>query len=144
MRTILHISSQIALVAIFVLSAIGCNPNEIATEKATADKKAVGQWHLVGITSGWTGKTSPPSEKVELAIDQQQQGIIYENGKQVLTYQYTLEESNSGIVRYSIIQKTGNSTIFYPPAKGNFRVSTKQLIIGDTGIDGNDYIFERN
>jgi hypothetical protein len=128
----------------FLFMVVSCNQDEIATKKSIASKKAVGSWLLTGIKSGWTGETSPPTQKVMLVIDNQQQGIIYENEKDVLRFQYTLDENYSGLLRYSIIQQTGTSTIFYPPVRGNFRVSTKQLIIGDTGVDGNDYIFERN
>lgn len=127
----------------FLFTVVGCNPDEIATKKSIASKKAVGSWLLTGITSGWTGETSPPTQKVTLVIDKQQ-AIIYENEKDVLRFQYTLDENYSGLMRYSITQQTGTSTIFYPPVQGNFRVSNKQLIIGDTGVDGNDYIFNRN
>ncbi|MBC3785684.1 hypothetical protein [Spirosoma utsteinense] len=144
MRNILSFSNLIAVMSILSVLIVSCNQNEVATQKAIADKKAVGRWNLVGITSGWTGKTNPPIDNVELAIDQQQKAVIYENGKEMLTFQYSLEETKSGLVRYSITQKAGNSPIFYPPSRGNFRVNTKQLIIGDTGADGNDYTFTRD
>ena len=142
-------------VAVF-LSLVGCSreeaspnptlpvsttPNQIATTSTTVAAKAVGQWQLVTITSGWTGKNSPPVQSIELVIDNQLQAIYYEEGKEVLRYKYLLRETPSGI-RYSVTQQTGKATISMQ-SEGNFRVNNQQLTIGDTGVDGNDYTFER-
>ena len=143
MKSVLPNSILFCILNAFIFIAIGCNPDEIATKKAVADKKAVGRWHLTGIKSGWTGTISLPVQQVNLSIDQQQQGIIYESGTAVIQFHYVLEDNTPGTLRYSINQQTGTSTNFYPPSRGNFRVSSKQLIIGDTGVDGNDYIFEK-
>ena len=86
---------------------------------------------------------STPAKKVVLVIDEQRQSIVFEDGKETVRFQYILTETNPGILRYSIHQQSGTSTLFYPPTHGNFRVSSKQLIIGDTGVDGNDYFFAK-
>lgn len=126
---------------LFMLSS--CSHPDSVVNESTATRKSIGRWHLSGIKSGWTNIMSTPAKKVVLVIDEQRQSIVFEDGKETVRFQYILTETNPGILRYSIHQQSGTSTLFYPPTHGNFRVSSKQLIIGDTGVDGNDYFFAK-
>ena len=130
-------------ITVLLLSSISCQHESIATEKATADKKAVGHWRLVSITSGWTGKTDSPTEKIEMHINEQQQVTVLKNDTEVASYQYILEKIGSGMLRYTITQQRG-SFPFYLPKEGSFNLSGKQLILDSTPVDGPAYTFERN
>lgn len=144
---------MLGLVFVLSISLIACNreaanpnpvmsvPTQTATTSATAMAKSEGRWRLVSILSGWTGKTSVPVQDIELVIDNQLQAIYYEGGKEVSRYQYVLTASTSGI-RYSVTNQIGKPTL-YLQREGNFRVSDQQLIVGDTGVDGDDYTFRR-
>lgn len=114
---------------------------QVATSSSIAIVKSKGRWRLVSVLSGWTKQTSVAVQNIELVIDSQLQATYYEEGKEVSRYQYVLTESPWGI-RYSIINQVGK-TILSLQREGNFRVSDQQLIVGDTGNDGNDYSFKR-
>lgn len=116
-------------------------PTSEVVTVATATHKAVGRWKLATIQSGWTGESRLATQNIELVIDHQLQTSFYEDGKEVLRYQYVLSEFPLGI-RYAITKPVGKSSFYLQPA-GNFRVTDVQLIIGDTGLDGNDYTFNR-
>jgi hypothetical protein len=143
MMSFLINSNSRIIVMVLLLSLISCKQDSIAIEKVTADKKAVGHWHLVSITSGWTGKTDSPTEKIEMRINEQQQATVYKNDIEVSSYQYTLEETGSETLRYKITQHSGTSPL-YLPKEGYFKVSNRQLTMDSTPFDGPAYIFERN
>ena len=119
----------------------------IQTAIASARVKSEGRWQLVSVLSGWTGKASLPVQTTELVIDNQLRAIYYEDGKEVSRYQYVLTGSPSSTgspsgIRYSVINQVGKPTLSFQ-REGNFRVKDQQLIVGDTGNDGNDYTFRR-
>lgn len=128
------------LLLLFFMS--GCNQEKIATETSTAYKKAIGHWQLMSITSGWTGQVSSPATKIEMVINPQSEGIIYENGKEVLRYTYTLEGSPILIFHYNVTGQNGVSPIGFSSG-AVFQVSHKELIISNAHTDGGTYRFER-
>ena len=132
-------SRAILLLLIFIS---GCNQEKIATETSAAYKKAIGHWQLMTITSAWTGQVSMPSSQIEMVITPQAQGIIYENGKAVQLYTYTLEGSPSLIFRYTITRQNSVSPIGFSSG-AIFQVSHQELIISDAPTDGGTYRFER-
>lgn len=131
------------IATVLLLSLISCKQDSIAIEKVTADKKAVGHWRLISITSGWTGKTDSPTEKIEMSINEQQQATIYKNDTKVSSFQYTLEQASSETLLYRISQQSGSSP-FSLSKEGYFKVSSRQLIMDSTPVDGPAYLFERN
>jgi hypothetical protein len=122
---------------------VSCDPNEIATKKSTANKKAVGRWHLVSIKSGWTGVISSPAEKIDMVIDENQQATVYKDDTEVARFQYTLEQTASETLRFMITKQSGTSPISLFSGS-YFSVSSKQLILDDTFVDGPAYTFERS
>lgn len=143
MKNITVSSIPLIVVTALLFSLVSCDRDSIATESVTADKKAVGHWHLVSITSGWTGKTDSPTEKIEMNINAQQQATVSKNGTEVYNYQYTLEESTLQTVRYTITQQSGTPPIYFPK-EGYLKVSSKQLVMDSTPNDGPTYSFERD
>lgn len=131
------------IATVLLLLSVSCKQDLIATEKATADKKATGHWRLISITSGWTGKADSPTEKIEMSINDQQQATVYKNDTEVSRYQYVLEETGSGTLRYKITQRSGSFSLDWPE-EGYFKVSNKQLILDSTPVDGPAHTFERN
>lgn len=144
---------MLSLIVVLSISLIACNreasnlnpttsmTTQTATTSATAMSKSEGRWRLVSVLSGWTGKTSVPAQTIELVIDSQLQAIYYEDSKEVSRYQYVLTASPLGI-RYSVTNQLGKPTLNLQ-REGNFRVSDQQLIVGDTGVDGDEYTFKR-
>lgn len=143
MKSFLINSIPRIIATVFLLSLISCKQDSIATEKATADKKATGHWRLISITSGWTGKADSPTEKIEMSINDQQQVTIHKNDTEVSRYQYVLEKTGSGILRYKITQRSGSLSLDWPE-EGYFKLSSKQLILDSTPVDGPAHTFERN
>jgi hypothetical protein len=110
---------------------------------ANALAQVNGQWRLVNIRSGWTGKISKPSEKVNLIVDDQAIGMVYERDKQSWRFHLDITKNRHSVgMRFTIDQQQGE-TSFYFPTDGYFRVCEKQLIMGNTDVDGVDLIFER-
>ena len=78
-----------------------------------------------------------------MSITEHQQATIYKNGTEMSHYQYTLEETTSQMLRYTITQQSGTSPIDFPE-QGLFKVSSKQLVMDSTPVDGPAYNFERD
>jgi hypothetical protein len=114
---------------------------ETASVLTIATKKAVGHWKLVSTYSVWTGQNHLPLQNIDLVIDDQLQAIYYEEGKEVARYTYQLKQVGLGI-RYSVVNQIGKPE-FYMDLQGDFRVGDQNLIVGDTGLDGGDYVFDR-
>lgn len=112
-----------------------------ATTKAGAVAKALGRWELIEVKQGWTAVSKPPIKKTEIVVDDALRIVFFEDGREVSRYKYLLEETPTGL-RYSTIEQSGKPSIYLQP-DGNFRVTEKRLVVGDTGNDGNDYVFER-
>ncbi len=138
-------NSMIASVSIFaLLLLVSCSKDKLIIDEGDANKKAVGSWHLTEVNSGWISKTPLPAEKIELAIDKKQQGIIYVDGAELLRFEYRLEETTSNDLVYTVIQQSVKSKFFYIPEKGFFKLNARKLIIGDYLVaDGIEYTFNR-
>jgi hypothetical protein len=114
-----------------------CPNSQVAPDVASAKAGAVGRWRLVWIAPG-EGIRSKPKAKIELVINNQLEGTLYQNNKEVLRCQFHL---NYG-VSYTIVNQSVASE-YMPYKEGGFRVCDKELIVGNAYRDGADYIYDR-
>jgi hypothetical protein len=117
-----------------------CPKSQIAPDEISAQTSAFGRWRLVWIAPAW-GKHSRPNGKIEFVIDNQLGAVLYQNNKEVSRYQFKLQKMGNA-VGYTIINQTIASQ-YVPSTKGIFRACDKELIVGDSYIDGVDQIYDR-
>jgi hypothetical protein len=118
-----------------------CPNSQIAPDEASAKAGAVGRWRLVWIVPG-EGIRSKPKDKIELVINNQLEGTLYQKNKEVLRCQFHLQQIQNYAVRYTIVNQSVASQ-YMPYKEGVFRVCDKELIVGNAYRDGADYIYDR-
>lgn len=103
----------------------------------------VGRWSLRIIESGWASPKKP-EKVVELVLDRQGKGIIYEDGQSVATIQFftrrryamvrfDIKQEGKSIIRLDVSQRSG----------GILRVCDEKLFVGNGYADGTLYAFRR-
>ena len=116
--------------------AIHANLDSIAT-------LMVGRWSLRIIESGWASPKKP-ERVVELVLDRQGKGVIYEDGQSVATVElflrrvwamvrFDVKQQGQSIIRLDVSQRSG----------GILRVCDERLFIGNGYADGTLYAFRR-
>lgn len=133
-----------ALLLLLVACSMACKSNEVpprqATTVTTASEQMVGNWKLVSIRSGWTGKTTEADQKLKLTVNDQQQAILYsDDRREVARFDISLSEVNGNLIRYDLINAPNYIYLF--SKSGVLRVSSKELIFDSTASDGPAYNF---
>jgi hypothetical protein len=117
-----------------------CPNSQVAPNEASAKARAVGRWRLIWLAPG-AGTHTKPNDKIELVINNQLEGTLYQNSREVSRYQFQLQQVQN-VVRYTIVNQLVSSE-YVPYKEGIFRVCDKELIVGDSYRDGVDHIYDR-
>ena len=112
---------------------------QIAVDSAL--NKASGHWQLVQIRAGWSTPRAP-YWRTEMILNQEGKGIIYENGKQTLTYKLGLSIVWNHL-RCTITEESKPFFRFHRRTKGTIRFCDQTLIIDQNLGDGEVFVFKR-
>lgn len=118
-----------------------CPNSQVAPDEASAKAGAVGRWRLIWLAPG-EGTYTKPKDKIELVINNQLEGTLYQNNKEISRYQFQLQQIQNYSVRYTIVNQSVASP-YVPEEEGIFRVCDKELIVGNSYRDGIDHIYDR-
>ena len=102
-----------------------------------------GRWSLRIIESGWTAGRKP-EKAVELLLDRQGKGVIYEDGQAVASIEFFIRRVWA-MVRFDLKQQ-GQSIIRLDVSKrngGGLHVCDEKLFISNGYADGTMYAFRR-
>jgi hypothetical protein len=105
--------------------------------------RIAGRWRLAEIGTGWTSPTKP-DKVVELVINQQGKGVIYEQGQLVSKVQVRLSRQWD-MIRFTIHQEGQSIFHFSSMSKhgGLIHACPMSLVIGNGMADGTAFAFER-
>ena len=117
-----------------------CPNSQVASDEASAKARAVGRWRLIWLAPG-LGTHRKPDDKIELVINNHLEGTLYQNSKEVLRYQFQLQQGQN-VMRYTIVNQLVSSQ-YVPYKEGTFRVCDTELIVGSSDRDGVDHIYDR-
>ena len=114
--------------------------------EATLDSmrlRITGRWRLVEMGSGWSLPTKP-DKVVELVINQQGEGLVYEQGHLVSKVRLSLSREWY-MIRFTIYQEGPSIFHFSSISKhgGAIHACPQNLVIGDGMADGTAFAFER-
>lgn len=121
-------------------------PKDSVAMQASLDSITIllaGRWSLRIIETGWAVPKKPEKD-VELTLDQQGRGIIYEDGQSVATIEFSTWRRYA-MVRFSLKQE-GQSIIRLDVSKrsgGHLGVCEEKLFLSDGYADGTMYAFRR-
>lgn len=117
-----------------------CPNSQVAPDEVSAKSGATGRWRLSWLAPG-EGTHTKPSDKIELVINGQLEGTLYQNDREVSRYQFQLQQQQNTVL-YTIVNQSTNSQ-YIPYKEGIFRVCDNELIVGDSYRDGIDHIYDR-
>lgn len=105
--------------------------------------RITGRWRLVEIGSGWASPHSP-GKVIELELNRQGKGLIYEQGQLVAQIQLTLRRSYDLI--FFRIEQQGQSVFHFATMSrhgGLINACPQNLVIGNGRADGTAFAFRR-
>lgn len=126
------------------VGALKCQSDAAETDIVHAYAKAVGTWSFVNVkTTGWTVGTLKIPYKTKLMIDDNRIVTVLEKDKKIASFRLKLfKYSNSNIIRFELLDKTGVIK-FYLPEEGVFFVCEDVSTFGDSEVDGVDYTISK-
>lgn len=121
--------------------ALDSMPTQCRLALDSVTRLAVGHWQLTEIRGGWSG-ASKPSAPVELQLNGQLEGALFEGGRRALECKFTLS-TRYGYVRTTIDGQGASFFNLSPKVKGSFRVCDQKLVISQYLGDGLAFHFKK-